>query len=169
MRRFAPQLLPFVALGCAACAACNPGESPAIASASSPTAPAIPAGITAPPIAKGIPHGGMINEIAITESADAALTVDNMGNVRLWPTLDGTRPPVPVNANAPKQLALAHAGHDLLAVILDDAGTVHALRLGLDGSVHGRASLPGPYVQALALESGILVRTADHAIEWYAP
>ena len=88
-------------------AGCNPGQAPAIANspstspqnADSPTPPA--------PIAKGVPHGGVITEVAITEKADAALSFDNLLGIRLWPTLDGTRPPVPVTANAPRQLALA--------------------------------------------------------------
>lgn len=147
-------------------AACNPGQAPAIAN-KQPTGPQT-SGTPTAPIAKGVPHGGVITEVAITEQADAALSFDNLLGIRLWPTLDGTRPPVPVTANAPRQLALAHAGHDLLAVILDDAGAVQVLRLGLDGKVVSRASLPGLYVQAIAIESGVVVRTPDHAVEWYA-
>jgi hypothetical protein len=153
--------------------ACNPGESPAIAN--TPNAPATPQAHAAelatgePVIAKGVPHSGIINEVAMTEQADAALSFDNLLGIRLWPSLDGSRPPVPVSANAPRELALAHSGHDLLAVILDDAGAVQAMRLGLDGAVRGRASLPGQYKQAVATEAGVIVRTPDHAVEWYAP
>jgi hypothetical protein len=139
-----------------------------------PTAPAAvePPPVVAPKvesIAKGIPHGSMISEVAITEEADAAVSFDILRGIRLWPTLDGTRPPVPVSADAPHALALAHAGNDLLAAILDDAGGVRVVRLGLDGSVRGRASLPGEYEQVIALATGVVVRTKDHAIEWYAP
>ncbi|HTL32890.1 MAG TPA: hypothetical protein VL326_07190 [Kofleriaceae bacterium] len=153
-------------------AACNPGESPAIAN--TPNAPVSPqnppvASAGTPAVAKGIPHSGIINEVAITEQADAAITFDMLLGIRLWPTLDGSRPPVPVAANAPHALAIAHAGRDLMAVILDDAGAVSVQRLGLDGSVRGKATLPGQYKQALATEAGVIVRTPDHAIEWYAP
>jgi hypothetical protein len=152
--------------------ACNPGESPAIANTpNAPVAPQTHAAVlaTATPIAKGVPHGAIINELAITEEADAAISFDLLLGMRLWPTLDGTRPPVPISANAPKELSISHAGRDLLAVILDDAGAVQTLRLGLDGSVRGKASLPGEYLQAIATQTGVIVRTADHAIEWYAP
>ncbi|NVB78918.1 MAG: hypothetical protein HOV81_11020 [Kofleriaceae bacterium] len=139
-----------------------------------PSAPAAtePPPVIAPkvePIAKGVPHGGMISEVAVTEEADAALSFDTLRGIRLWPTLDGTRAPVPVSADAPHELALAHTGKDLLAAILDDAGGVRVLRLGLDGSVRGRASLPGEYEQVIALPAGVVVRTKDHAIEWYGP
>jgi hypothetical protein len=148
-----------LALALAGCSA-REGE---VASA----APAPSAAVAPDPIAKGVPHGGQIVEIAATEPGDAALTLDAVGSVRLWPALDASRPPVVVSLVAPKQLALAHAGRDLLAAALDEAGAIDLVRLGRDGSVRGRVQLPGVgYQQVLAFDGGVLVRSDDHVIEW---
>lgn len=122
------------------------------------------------PIAKGVPHGGRIEQVAVTEQADAALTFDSVGGVRLWPALDGSRPPVPVAVVAPRQLALAHAGRDLLAAVLDEAGGVRLLRLGRDGSRRGEVQLPSEvaYAQVIALGDGVLARSADQRVTWFS-
>ena len=148
-----------------ALAACDPrtGE---VAVAAPSTAPVTK---LAERIAKGVPHGAPIMQVAVTEQADAALTFDLVSSMRLWPTLDGSRPPVEVSASAPVELALAHAGTELLAVIRDDSSGVTLLRLGRDGAVHARTQLPGElgYEQAIAFDGGVLARTPDQAIEWY--
>lgn len=152
-------------LALALVAACGQqGEQVAVASTTPPAPPA------PDPIAKGVPHGGQISHVAITDQADAALTFDNTGGVRLWPALDGSRTPVPVSIVAPDQLALSHAGRDLLAVILDEAGSVRLMRLGRDGSVRGDVQLDAdvPVEQVIALDDGALVRREDHAIEWFS-
>jgi hypothetical protein len=125
---------------------------------------------TPDPIAKGVPHGGTIRELAATEEGDAAITSDELDGLRLWPTLDGTRAPVPVELSSqPGQLGLFHDGRDLVAVILDSAGSVTLIRLGKDGSVRGRAQLPGDsYVEVVAVGTQVLARTSDHAVELYS-
>jgi hypothetical protein len=137
----------------------------------STTRAAPPSAVKGDPIVKGVPHGGAITQVAVAEAGDAALTFDTIGGVRLWPALDGSRTPVPVSVVAPDQLGLAHAGRDLLATILDEAGGVRVLRLGRDGSVRGSVQLRSqvPYKQALALDEGVLVRSEDQAVEWYSP
>jgi hypothetical protein len=136
-------------------------------------APAATPGERGPdPIVKGSPHGGTIMVLAVTEEGDAAITVDDLDSVRLWPTLDGTRTPVPVAvASAPSQLGIAHSGRDLLVAMLDGAGGVELLRLGLDGSPRGRARLPGgPVYEEVALVGDrVIARTNDHALELYEP
>jgi hypothetical protein len=132
--------------------------------------PPVPAVVRAPdPIAPGAPHGGAIIITAITEQGDAALTADNIGTLRLWPTLDGRRPPVPIAAVAPADLSLGHAGDDLVAGILDEAGTVRVLRLGRDGTIRKRAQLPAePTIQQLVgVDGGVIVRRSDQTIERY--
>lgn len=126
---------------------------------------------TLDPVAKGVPHGGQISQVAVTEQGDAALTFDTVGGVRLWPALDASRTPVPVSAVAPRRLGLAHAGRDLLATILDQAGTVRLVRLGRDGSVRGDVQLRGEvaYQQVIAVDDGALVRGEDQTIEWFLP
>lgn len=121
------------------------------------------------PIAPGVTHGASISLVAATEAGDAALTMDGLRDIRLWPSLDGTRPPVPVGVVGARQLALGHAGKNLLAAILGEAGDVLLLQLGLDGSIRGRAQLPGdvPCVQVVVVDRDVLVVRADQSIERY--
>jgi hypothetical protein len=135
-----------------------------------PVAAATPAPAKVDPIAKGVPHGGAIMQVALTDKGDAALTFDNTGGVRLWPALDGSRTPVPLSVVAPDQLALAHAGRDLLAAILDEAGSVRVMRLGRNGSVRGDVQLPADIAvkQVIAIDDGVIVRREDHAVEWFS-
>jgi hypothetical protein len=131
---------------------------------------AIPASVRAPdPIVPGVPHGGSIVAIAMTEAGDAALTVDDLGDARLWPSLDGKRPPIPVDAVGVAQVALGHAGDNLLAAFLSEAGDVLLVTYGRDGSVRGRAQLPDGSAceSVVAIDDGVLVVRADLSIERY--
>ena len=120
-------------------------------------------------IAPGVPHGGVITHVAITEQGDAALSLDNLGELRLWPSLDGKRPPVPIAAAGVSEVGLGSTGGDLLAALLDQAGAVRLLRLGRDGTVRGHAQLPGDVasVQLVMIDDGVLVVRADESIERY--
>src|SRR5262245_60147358 len=53
------------------------------------------------------PHGSRIVNVAVADTGDAALTADVLGELRLWPTLDGTREPVVVRGPRARQLAIA--------------------------------------------------------------
>lgn len=153
-------LLALCAAGCG-----QPTEQVAAAATAAPVAPP-----KADPVVKGVPHGAHILEVAVTEEGDAAVTFDNVGDMRLWPALDGSRTPVPITAVAPHELALGHAGRDLLAAVLDDAGSVRLMRLGRDGSMRGQVQLPADvaYKQVVAVDDGVLVRSDDQTIEWFA-
>jgi hypothetical protein len=123
------------------------------------------------PIVVGVPHGGDIASIAITDEADAAITTDNLGAVRLWPTLDGSRQPVVVAAPSPPgEMALVHDGRDLVAALLDDGGAITLMRLGADGSVRGHAQLTAEteFEEIVGVGNQFLARTDDHAIELYS-
>jgi len=123
------------------------------------------------PIAKGVPHSGVIRELAATEEGDAAITSDELEQIRLWPSLDGARTPVPIALpSPPERLALFHDGRDLVAIVLDTAGAVTLLHLGLDGAVRGRSQLPGDanYLEVIPVGNQVLARTDDHAIELYS-
>jgi len=124
------------------------------------------------PIAKGVPHGGDVTSIAITEQGDAALTSDSLNSVRLWPTLDGSRPPVPVQLGTEiEQLALAHAGRDLAAIVRDSGGAITVLRLGLDGSKRGRVQIgddDATFDELVVSGESIITRTSEHVIECYS-
>jgi hypothetical protein len=148
-----------IACALAACGRADPARPMPVPAVSSVASPA----------PRSSPTASSIVAVAATETGDAALTIDAIGELRLWPSLDGTRPPVPVAAAAPTTIALAHAGGDLLAAVVDNAGNAQLLVLGRDGSVRRRAQLPAEAAidQVVALDDGVLVHRADHAIERY--
>lgn len=171
MRRYATVLTALIAAGCT-----SHDERVQIAAPSTLVVQPRPSDV--PPIARGIPHAADISLVAVTDQGDAALTADLAGGLRLWPTLDGTRTPVPLRfAGDPAQLAIGHAGglpgssleHDLTAIILDRAGGVTLVRVGLDGTVRRTKQLSGTsYVQVAAIDDGFVARTREHSVEWYA-
>jgi hypothetical protein len=72
---------------------------------------------------------------------------------------------------------LAHAGGlpgapgstDLVAIVRDTAGSITFIRVATDGTVRSRMQLAGmSYVTIAGVNTGVLARTAEHAIEWYA-
>jgi len=124
------------------------------------------------PIVKGAPHGGDVLEVAVTEEGDAALTADSLNSLRLWPTLDGTRTPVPLQLGSePAELALMHADRDLVAIVRDRGGGITLMRVGLDGSTRApRVQLGGDdatFEEVVATGGRIFARTSDHVLEWY--
>lgn len=117
----------------------------------------------------GSPHGGPVELVAVTEAGDAALTADQVGTLRLWPTLDGRREAIPIASIEPTALALATSGDELIAAVVDHAQAVWVLRLARDGTIRGRVQLPGDVAarQVVAAGADLLVRRADETIERY--
>lgn len=150
-----------------ALAACNtaPAEPEMLATAlpSPPPAPKVERAPT------GVPHGGFITHLAITDEGDAAVSVDTVGGLRLWTTLDGTREPVAFSVNGAENLAIAHVGDELLVAVLDQAGAVQLLRFSRLGTLRGRTQVPGEtqISQVVAVGRGILVAREDGSIERY--
>ncbi len=133
--------------------------------------PAAPGTHAPPPAAPTAPPSGAIHTVAITEAADAAITADDGGGWRLWPALDGTRPPVILHASAPRRVVLGRTGDGggLVAGVLDEAGAIELIRMTRDGVVTGRARLGAdPGFDALAAFSGgILALGRDQVVTWY--
>jgi hypothetical protein len=119
--------------------------------------------------AAGVPHGGPITHVAVTEKADAAVTVDNLGGLRLWPTLDGKLEPVPFTVNGAEALAITHAGDELLVGVVDQACAGHLVRFSRGGVQRGKIQLPGDVAiaQIAAIDGGMLVVRNDQSIERY--
>jgi len=56
------------------------------------------------------PSRGAVTALATVAEGDAALTIDSVGDVHLWPTFDGTREPCLVDISDVHELAIAHHG-----------------------------------------------------------
>jgi hypothetical protein len=119
-----------------------------------------------PPVA-GVPHAGNIRDVATTDAGDAAISLDELGGIRVWPALDGSREPIAIDVPAPTEIALAAVGGDLLAAVLDQAGSAHLLRVTRNGRVTGRSQATGeiPIVQLVADGDGLLALRADQTID----
>ncbi|MEO8548868.1 MAG: hypothetical protein ABI678_02820 [Kofleriaceae bacterium] len=146
-------------------AACNPVDDPVATPVA--VAPAPPPKIERAPA--GVPHGGLITHLAITEEGDAVASVDTVGGLRLWPALDGTLEPVPFSVNGAEALAITHAGDEFLVGVLDQAGAVQLLRFSRLGVLRGRTQVPGEtaVTQLVAVERAILVARDDGSLERY--
>ena len=70
------------------------------------------------------PHGSVIDQIAVTDSGDAALTSDEDGALRLWPSFDGKHEPVVIAASSALQISIARSGDGLLLALLDRVGGI---------------------------------------------
>jgi hypothetical protein len=116
-------------------------------------------------------HGGEIRQLAATEDGTAALTADDHGKVRLWPTLDGTAEPVVVPTVSPQALALARDRDGFVLAALDAVGTVELVQLSPTGAVRGHVQLGGdaPVQHVVATSAGLLAVSADGVIELYDP
>ncbi len=119
----------------------------------------------------GAPHGGVIRRIAVTDRADAAVSLDSLGGVRVWPTLDGTREPVSIAMTDARGIAIAADGSELLVAILDGSGSARMFRVTRTGVLRGSVQIAGdvPIEQLVGIEGGVLVARRDRAIERYDP
>lgn len=118
--------------------------------------------------AKRAPHSHPIRRVAITDEGDAAVSIDGAG-VRLWSTLDGTQAPRVLAGAAARDVAITHAGGELLIAFLDDAGGLELRRITSDGEERGHASVPNEpaIAQLAAFGDGVLALGVDQIVRWY--
>jgi hypothetical protein len=123
----------------------------------------------AEPVAPGALHGGRVVMTAVAESGNAALTADDIGEMRVWPALDGSRPPFPLRTVAPATRIAIASGDDLVVALADAANDVTVMRLGRDGTTHARAQIASDIgiEQLVFVGRDLLIRRIDHTIERY--
>src|SRR5688500_1088024 len=118
----------------------------ATACGSGSDAPPKPEPAPAPPTPKPMApitgaHGGIINAIAVTSDATAAVTGDPTGGLRLWPTLDGTREPIAIKAPVADALAIVKDGSGFAIAVTDAANQVEVVRVDGRGNARSRRKL----------------------------
>ena len=112
------------------------------------------------------PHAGPIKMVAATVDGSAAISVDDIDGIRLWPKLDGTTEPRVVDLVRPKQLALGKlADGSFLAVVIDDVGGLVIATLDPDGHTKQRATIgPEPaYSGAIVVGENVLAWRSDRS------
>jgi hypothetical protein len=147
-------------------------EPPAVSSPAPPAllpAPsvALPAPSTAVPPPLTAAHGGDIVALGATPDGVAVVSADQLGGIRLWATLDGTREPVVIQGIAPRSVTLAPDGDGFVIGTLDAAGGVQLIRTSAAGALRGRVSLASgqPATEIDSTPEGLLILHADQALE----
>ena len=112
------------------------------------------------------PHGGAITILAVTSDGKAAITCDDLGGIRLWPTLDGTREPRVVDLQAPRELAIGRHGDGFAVALLDSVGGLVIATLDADGRTLQHVSVAGDpaFVGVAMTERGPIAWRTDQAI-----
>ncbi len=112
------------------------------------------------------PHGGAITDLAVTSDGTAAITSDDLGGHRLWPTLDGQLEPRVTELPAPSQLAIARDPKGFLIALIDEAGGLVLQLVDRDGLLLQRASLgiEPPWKGLAMTDRGPLAWRADQRI-----
>jgi hypothetical protein len=163
-------------LALVALAACSSPSHPPTKPPSVPSKPAGPAAnpLGAAPIpvphklrdAPEAPHGGFITDIATSSDGVAAISVDELGGVRLWPTLDGTQEPRVIELPAARQLALAHRPDGFTVVVRDEVGGLYIAKLDAQARTLSHITLPPePAYTGLAMtDFGLVAWRADQTI-----
>lgn len=125
-----------------------------------PPAPPVEAAATGAVVA---PPSEAMRALAVVAEGTAAVSADVAGNVRLWPSLDGTREPVVIAMRRPVALAIMRAGQDLVIAGVDGAGQLELAEVGPSGEPRWRkpVELRRPVVDMRATETGFLVETDD--------
>jgi hypothetical protein len=123
----------------AACAGSRPTPpSPAAETRVIPAPPPAPASLPLPagPVDAAVvqaPHGAAISTLAVTTDGGAVVSADDLGSVRLWPTLDGTLEPRVVNLSDPRALAIARDPRGFTIAMLDNIGGLTVQLVDVNG------------------------------------
>ena len=120
------------------------------------------------PDAREAPPGGPIHSLAVTPDGRAAITIDDGGGVRLWPSLDGRIEPrvVRFNTNVPVDLAIEHAGSGFVVASIDEGHDLTITRIDADGRVLGHRGLGGnpAFVGVATFDGGVLAWSSDEKL-----
>lgn len=112
------------------------------------------------------PHGGSIQLLALSPDGRIAISADELGGVRLWPTLDGTQEPRIVEMPQPIQLAVGRRQGGYTAAVRDHAGGVYIAKLDEAIRQLSHATLPAePAVTWIGMtERGLLAWRSDQRL-----
>jgi hypothetical protein len=112
------------------------------------------------------PHGGFITQIATSPDGIAAVSVDELGGIRLWPTLDGSQEPRVIDLPNPDQLTLTRTPEGYTVVSLDEVGGLYIAKLDKLARTLSHVTLaPDPAFAGMVMtELGLLAWRVDQTI-----
>lgn len=114
----------------------------------------------------GVPHSDNLVEVAIDDAGKAALTLDGLGGLRFWASLDGSVEPTLVRGSL-ANLDVRRSGTGWRAVGIDPAGSATALWLDKNGNATVLFSTP-PSPQAvdalITADDRVAVLGQDHVL-----
>ena len=115
------------------------------------------------------PHGGPIAMVAETPDGTAAITSDELGGMRLWPALDGTREPCVVDLSPPRDLAIARHRDGFLVATIDAAQGLALTVLDDQGRTLRHATIAGDagFIGMDMTDLGVLAWSDDQTIALY--
>ncbi|MFT3697367.1 MAG: hypothetical protein QM831_29765 [Kofleriaceae bacterium] len=155
-------------------AACGGGTT---APVEKPVVVEAPKRVVAPPVKKDslrprieAPHGGAITDLAITPDGTAAVTVDELDELRLWPTLDGTREPCVVDLPVPTEFAITSRADGFAIAVVDAADTLTIATIDREGrTLHRTAVQTDSAVNGVAATAtGFVAWMEDQSITVFA-
>ena len=116
------------------------------------------------------PHAGAIVTLAVTPDGKTAITCDELGGMRLWPALDGSREPLVVELPRPKQLAIGPTSDGYTVLVLDEVGGLVVASLDRDGRTRSHATLASDpaYKDVAMSDVGAVAWRADQTVELIA-
>ena len=113
------------------------------------------------------PHTAFVTAVALDRTGTAAASVDAIGAIRLWRSLDGTTPPVAVPLQGARALEVARDGAGFTVAAIDGSSAAHLYHLDASGGVLTVADVPA-VPQAVGLVAGAggawYVARADQSI-----
>ncbi|MCE9573381.1 MAG: lactonase family protein [Deltaproteobacteria bacterium] len=115
----------------------------------------------------GAAHYAQITQVAVASDGTAAITRDNLGGLRLWPTLDGTEEPRIINLSGAVDFSIERRADGLLAAIVDGSSGGHLLAMGKDGRLTETGLPIDPGIQSLTVIPGgdrVLGVGVDHQL-----
>jgi sarcosine oxidase gamma subunit len=113
------------------------------------------------------PHGGQIIALAVAPDGKSAVTADQLGGLRLWPALDGSREPLVVDMPHPRDLAIASHGDGFTIVVRDEVGGLVVGNIDRDGRTLSHVNLqPEPAITGIAMApAGLVAWRVDQTID----
>jgi hypothetical protein len=112
------------------------------------------------------PHGGAITALAVTPDGKSAVSCDELGGLRLWPTLDGTVEPRAIDLPHPDHIAIGRDPRGFVIAMIDEVGGLIIEVVDGDGLTVARASLPlePAYAGVVMSDAGALAWRADQRV-----